>query len=596
MTKDEALEIATKTLELTPRDIPIIIEDDNGEVIGVAAHRQDNSQLKFEFREDGSATIAEDMSDTAEDGSPLWLWHDHVIFTDDVKSKFLDLPQGERAQFTMELLDQFYAKNPEYANFARAEIFQDPMLLLNFFKSLTLEDFNNGEIRAADLRFDSLTSAIENAEFSLARTPINIDNLATFWPILQIRDLFTESEMATLYYIKNPRISGRELARQLGAIGSVGGRQAIISNSRYRGYLDQKPNNFAYISYVGASYWDQIETDEAGNLYEREEARILRKAREQGKGSKRRAPEKDQPEEIPEGINKNLAGTLFAAMLKTSVRNGNEFTIYLPEFVREMNKHYKIDVDEYDENGRPNDKYDQARAEEQQREDQAKAARAAGEKSYINKSPSIMQDLRSLNDWVGILHGEEVRQILTIVGLNVKANTITVVTPYFDALTRAVKEDQLRKVEEAKQLYEKPNWNWLIHSSMAKERNQAAVAVVVRITNGLLNRGKKPASEFKENKDKEKAAKQPHYAISFETLINEVPELQRRYNNTKATADKNKLLSRTFTKVYELLKTKTDAYKYFVDLDVSESIPTTTTLDSKLVISFNGTNPEFNKG
>jgi hypothetical protein len=262
-----------------------------------------------------------------------------------------------------------------------------------------------------------------------------------------------------------------------------------------------------------------------------------------------------------------------------------------------MNEHYKIDVDEYDETGKPNSKYDKAREEELHNENQAKTERNAGKKKYVNRRPSIMQDLRSLNDWVGIFHGEEVRKILNIVGLNIKANTITVTTPYFNLLEPAVEEDQRRRVVEEKQLRANPNWNRLIHTSMSKERNQEAVAVVVRITNGMLSRGKTPASKFK-NADEdaaERSQQKPHYSISFRTLIKEVPELQRRYDNTKATADKNKLLSRTFKKVYELLRTKTDAYKYFVDLDLTEIIPTTTTLDTKLEINFTGTNPEVNK-
>lgn len=564
---------------------------------------RNTGQLSFEFQDDGTVTISEnilgyDASELVEADAPLWIWHDSVLFNDEVKSVFLELPQGERPQFIIDVLDKFYEKNPEYSNFSRVEVYNDPMLLLNFFKSITKEDFEECSIKSSEMRFSQLQKLIEVAELSIVRTPIDPEKASTSWAIFQIRDLLTESEMAALYYLKNPRVSSRELARQMGAIGKVGGRQAIISNTRYRGYLDTKPNKYAYISYVGRDYWDQIETDEAGNLYEREEAQIIRKAREQSKPGRRpkTRPEQD-PEKIPEGIDKNLAGALFAAMLKTSVRNGNEFTIYLPDFAREMNEHYKIDVDEYDETGKPNSKYDKAREEELHNENQAKTERSAGKKKYVNRRPSIMQDLRSLNDWVGIFHGEEVRKILNIVGLNIKANTITVTTPYFNLLEPAVEEDQRRRVVEEKQLRANPNWNRLIHTSMSKERNQEAVAVVVRITNGMLSRGKTPASKFK-NADEdaaERSQQKPHYSISFRTLIKEVPELQRRYDNTKATADKNKLLSRTFKKVYELLRTKTDAYKYFVDLDLTEIIPTTTTLDTKLEINFTGTNPEVNK-
>lgn len=172
----------------------------------------DGKQLKFDIHDDSIIDITDDdltvdllNSDPDYDGlTPVWIWSDKKIFTDDVKLAFLNLPIGERPRFVIEVLDSFYKNNIEYANFSRVKIYKDPLLLLEFFQSIKKGDFKKCEINNNG-RFEELQNQIKEAEILIANTPIDMENLTTVWPILRIRELFTESELAALYYLKNPR-------------------------------------------------------------------------------------------------------------------------------------------------------------------------------------------------------------------------------------------------------------------------------------------------------------------------------------------------------------------------------------------------------
>lgn len=160
-----------------------------------------------------TAGIYYDINDHT-DGRPQYLeyiWADPEIFTDEAQRKFLELPDRERANFIVDLLEEFYKRNSEYAYFARNQIYKEPMLLLNFFKGISAEHFQDGNIslssRDYENRYKRLQELIEYAEKAIEKNPIDYSDikLKQIWPILSIRDLFTESELATFYYIQNPR-------------------------------------------------------------------------------------------------------------------------------------------------------------------------------------------------------------------------------------------------------------------------------------------------------------------------------------------------------------------------------------------------------
>ena len=83
------------------------------------------------------------------------------------------------------------------------------------------------------------------------------------------------------------------------------------------------------------------------------------------------------------------------------------------------------------------------------------------------------------------------------------------------------------------------------------------------------------------------------YSISFRTLINDAPLLRGRIKSYKSQNDKNKALRRAFEKAYQLIKAKTDAGEYFIDLHIPEIIPTMSTLDDLLTITHHGINGDY---
>ena len=63
----------------------------------------------------------------------------------------------------------------------------------------------------------------------------------------------------------------------------------------------------------------------------------------------------------------------------------------------------------------------------------------------------------------------------------------------------------------------------------------------------------------------------------------------------KTAREKNTILKNSFSKAYELLKEKTDIYKYYIDLQISEIVPTITTIEQIIKISHSGKNANYKK-
>lgn len=167
---------------------------------------------EIKFKDDGTAEITTENGDliiiNENDGDHSYfnyILQDPAIFDDETRRKYEELPHNERDRFLAELLKEFYRKNPEYAYFMQEQIYKEPLLLLNFFKGASIEHFKSCGINAAKL--DELQKRIETAEAAIMEKPIDYSNMkiAQIWPILRIRELFTESELAALYYMQNPR-------------------------------------------------------------------------------------------------------------------------------------------------------------------------------------------------------------------------------------------------------------------------------------------------------------------------------------------------------------------------------------------------------
>ena len=559
-------------------------------------------QLSFDIQDDGSVTIAEeilgyDASDINEhEGAPLWIWHDHVIFNDDVKREFLNLPQGERPKFVTDTLDKFYANNIEYANFTRIEAYKNPLALLQFFKDLTLENFTDCSIRSAEMRFEQLQKLIEVAEFSISRTPVDAEKLSTIWPILQIRDLLTESEMAELYYLKNPRLSPREQAKAAGAIMTINGRLADISSKNFRGWLDEVPNPYAYISYTGNKhYFDEIKADPEGNLYEglqrfvEDQDKRARRSLRRGQFIDGRLPEHER-------INKPLMYALLKMVLDTwetvskggydERYDGRYFLIHVPTIARELNKNYRTGLDEYDEHGNIT-------------EEAARIRESLEDSKPIN----FMDALTDLNYWVGMINNMPT-QIIAINRVDYKTNTIRVDVPYiFDAL-RSNDNDRADEAAKKERNYLNPGYDFLLHASIASDKDPLAVDLAITIINHILQRGVRNDSDpykVSAGVDEEEAAeadatkeKTITIRVKYSDLLKETPLLNMAYKNA-STRYKYDVLQRRFKKAFKILEKKTDIYEYYKDLNIPQVLPSIRTIDNYLVITHKGYNPDYKK-
>lgn len=559
-------------------------------------------QLAFDFSQEEITTAeltAVYIPENAPDDEPAarWIWHDPVIFDDESKRLFMELTPDQRVRFTMDLMANFYAKRPEYEHFSRVLIYDQPLELLNLFKSLTIEDFENCKVTNAEIRFDLLQSAIKNVEETIVEKQIDTSKPATIWPILSLRQMFLESEIAAFYYLKNPRISAKERAQNAGAVMTTGGRLADLSNKDFSGWLDERFNTTAYLSYVGPHYWDNIEIDEGGNLYDDDEAKVLRAVRNQDAKVKKAFEIGSFGDERPAGherINKELMRALAKAAI---AENGGTITIYLPAFAKELNKNYNVDVDEYNDDGELNEKGKENKAAADQREKDAAEARKNGENVYTNERPSIMQQLYSLDYWAGILDTNYVTRTAVIAGFNKEAKTIDIFMPYINKIIKNQEEAQRLEAEQHKRAYLLPAYNFLVHSNIESERNKIAVDLVYTIIDKLLQRGSKPASAFKENQsdDPETTTKGERvtYRTKYKTLVDDTPLFYMAYKNAKTTDQKYKLLTRTFSKAFQLLHKKTDIYKYFVDLKIPETPPTVRTIDNTFTITHKGKNSDY---
>ena len=154
-----------------------------------------------------------------------------------------------------------------------------------------------------------------------------------------------------------------------------------------------------------------------------------------------------------------------------------------------------------------------------------------------------------------------------------ESNTIRFASPYMTRLIKRIYNVSIRKNKKGNPQLKKDgtpllevSHSYLVKSSIAKERNKRAVEIVIAVVITIEQAGKNT----------------PHLKAS--TIINRIPQLQKAFNATKTTSNKNLLLSRTFKKAWELLDSHTklrDKYPNITlpDPNNPKNIPTTSTID-----------------
>ncbi len=199
-----------------------------------------------------------------------------------------------------------------------------------------------------------------------------------------------------------------------------------------------------------------------------------------------------------------------------------------------------------------------------------------------------------------------IHSVLTFSEYDAETNDLLFDSPYLYAIYRQIGERQPVMLNNGK-TYQKPAYSYLVHSNIAKERNKDAVEIVHAIIALLHQRGGVSAEQIANNREAAKECERIKKRVraekassttvtarkAFAAIVKEIPSLQDYITTTKNQANINKKLNRAFSKAYDLLRNKTDAYEYFIGLEVSDIIPTATTLDRVLATKHQGINAEY---
>ena len=244
-----------------------------------------------------------------------------------------------------------------------------------------------------------------------------------------------------------------------------------------------------------------------------------------------------------------------------------------------------------------------------------------------DKPNDLFGKIKAFDNVIGILDNGSFYRLLTFLKYDKSMNSITFGSPYMNKILRTLQKTNTITPKTGKQ-YLNPHYSYLVHGSIAGERNKPAVEIVNTIVTLLHQRGiEKPPKtnltvnelkktvkqviqdEFNTSADKTTPDEQStittmHKKIS--AIIEEIPILTEALEKEtidkktnlpkpKITQDKNNILKRAFSGAYTLLKTKTDVYKYFKNLQITEIIPTVSTMNQVIEISHEGINEDYKR-
>jgi hypothetical protein len=345
-----------------------------------------------------------------------------------------------------------------------------------------------------------------------------------------------------------------------GLITSVGGRQLAITDTDYQYALTPFRNRNAYISPLRDEIMQKL-TFENGKLS------IL--------GSEPADLKKETKNGLQEikNLDLPLLREIFTAVYKTAAYgDAHTVTIHIPSFCREMGIDVR-QVPEYKEYKKAEDKAD---------DEQAKPL----------KFNDVFAKMRQFENCIGISKGVYY-ELMRIIMIDPDRDLMTLAVPYMNHVLREIRDKNIVRDKEGKVQYINNRFNWLMHTTIASERNKPAVEIVNRIITGLMQRGSIPDAKLRQNKNKKNIPPdRVTYKITYNGLIDNIP-LLRESLAEGSTASKNVRLARAFKKAFELLHTKTDVYQYYVGLKIPEIVPNTSALADTLTITHEGENGNY---
>lgn len=335
-------------------------------------------------------------------------------------------------------------------------------------------------------------------------------------------------------------------AKEAGQIVSVGYYQRHISDKNYMHALTAQKNKTAYIAIIKSGALDKLHIDQNGIVtFDEQFAGVLKQS---GKGKYTDIAEIDFP---------LLIQCYTAAFEAAQKFNSHTVTVYLPEFLRRMNI-----------------------------------------KTGNGNTRNPLEDIKKFDDLWGIMENEgTAAKVFSVIEINQSNQTLTFAVPYIMRLLEQL--ELTNKVEKTTKKgevisYNKPFDNQLIHSAIVSERNKTAVEIVTVLIARMFQRGFVPDVKTYNKKNIQNVPNDEiSYHDKFRAILNDCPLLRARVNSYKTDSDKNKALRRAFDKAYKLIHTRTDAEKYFCNLEYSTMIPTMTTLDRDWTFTHTGRNGKY---
>ena len=197
----------------------------------------------------------------------------------------------------------------------------------------------------------------------------------------------------------------------------------------------------------------------------------------------------------------------------------------------------------------------------------------------------------------GRIPGEEGNfQLLNVPKYNEKTEILEFTSPYMMKLIQLNEQKTQKEIKNGKRPTE---WKCdLMHSTAANERNKSAIEMAQRILVGVQQRGTtKPDSCLKQyQKSQTNDKKVFTWHITCKGLINDCPLITNLLNRQKSTSNKTHILQHAFKAMYKILRTKSDLYNYYLNLSVTEIIPTYSTLNKTTIcITHYGRNPNYKR-
>lgn len=196
----------------------------------------------------------------------------------------------------------------------------------------------------------------------------------------------------------------------------------------------------------------------------------------------------------------------------------------------------------------------------------------------------VLARLKPLEKLIGRTPDGSIYRVFTFLKYDADTETYSFGCPFINQVVlRLEGKNRVEYKSKAKGIiaYNAPYINYLLHSTLHKERNRRAVEIVIAITNLLLQRA---------GETTRKPAGRDHFEahIRYSTLISYCPTLAASLEESADNSNKNRILKSAFSKAQTLLRTKTDAYSHFENLTIPDLIVTNSTLEETIHITFTG--------